>query len=161
MDEFQRLADQLVINRLRASWFQVSKLYNEMAAEHDGTMSMAFVLLAINEEGGTPVTRIAPRMGMEPNSLGRLLKSMEERRLIEKRGSADDRRVTMVCLTQLGKEKRDVALKAVYRLEKAIVKNVDADKLKAFFEVADQIPMAIEEFKERMKAEQVVSAPNA
>lgn len=151
MDEFQRLADQLVINRLRSSWFQVSKLYNEMAAEHDGTMSMAFVLLAINEDGGTPVTRIAPRMGMEPNSLGRLLKSMTEKKLIEKRGSADDRRVSLVFLTPLGREKRDIALKAVYRLEKAIVKDMDAEKLRAFFEVADQIPLAIEEFKERMR----------
>lgn len=153
MDEFQRLADQLVINRLRSSWFQVSKLYNEMAAEHDGTMSMAFVLLAINEEGGTPVTRIAPRMGMEPNSLGRLLKSMEEKRLIEKRGSSEDKRVSLVFLTPLGRDKRDIALKAVYRLEKAIVKNMDTDKLRAFFEVADQIPKAIEEFKERMRTE--------
>ena len=50
-----------------------------MAAEHDTTVSMAFVLLAINEEEGTPVTRIAPRMGMEPNSLSRILKSMEEK----------------------------------------------------------------------------------
>lgn len=153
MDEFQRLADQLVINRLRSSWFQVSKLYNEMAAEHDGTMSMAFVLLAINEEGGTPVTQIAPRMGMEPNSLGRLLKSMQEKGLIDKRATEDDRRISLVCLTDLGKEKRDVALKAVYRLEKAIVKHVDADKLQAFFEVADQIPRAIDEFKTRMRNE--------
>lgn len=151
MDEFQRLADQLVINRLRSSWFQVSKLYNEMAAEHDGTMSMAFVLLAINEDGGTPVTRIAPRMGLEPNSLGRLLKSMEEKHLIEKRSSAEDKRISLVFLTPKGMDKREIALKAVYRLEKAIIKNMDADKLRAFFEVADQIPTAIEEFKARMK----------
>jgi MarR family transcriptional regulator, organic hydroperoxide resistance regulator len=153
MDEFQRLADQLVINRLRSSWFQISKLYNEMAMEHDGTMSMAFVLLAINEEDGTPVTRIAPRMGMEPNSLSRLLKSMEEKKLIEKRKESGDRRMAFVFLTPTGREKRDVALKAVYRLEKAIVKNMDSEKLKAFFDVAEQIPQAIEEFKARMQEE--------
>jgi hypothetical protein len=38
----------------------------------------------------------------------------------------------------------------VYRLEKAIVKDISAVKLKAFFEVADQIPSAIEAFKERL-----------
>lgn len=151
MDEFQRLADQLVINRLRSSWFQISKLYNEMALEHDGTMSMAFVLLAINEDDGTPVTRIAPRMGLEPNSLSRLLKSMEEKGLIEKRKESGDKRKALVFLTPMGKEKRDVALKAVYRLEKAIVKNMDSEKLKSFFEVAEQIPAAIEAFKSRMQ----------
>jgi DNA-binding MarR family transcriptional regulator len=153
MDEFSRMADQLVINRLRSSWFQISKLYNDMAATHDGTMSMAFVLLAINEEDGTPVTRIAPRLGMEPNSLSRLLKSMEEMQLIEKQKSAGDKRVSLVCLTALGKEKRGIALKAVYRLEKAIVKDISTDKLQAFFEVADQIPAAIEAFKERVRNE--------
>lgn len=153
MDEFQRLADQLVINRLRSSWFQVSKLGNEMAAEHDGTMSMAFVLLAINEAEGTPVTRIAPRMGMEPNSIGRLLKSMEEKGLLTRKGSDSDKRLSLVCLTETGRHKREIALKAVYRLEKAIIKDLDPELLKAFFAVGDQIPKAIEAFKERMRAD--------
>lgn len=153
MDEFQRLADQLVINRLRSSWFQVSKLGNEMAAEHDGTMSMAFVLLAINEAEGTPVTRIAPRMGMEPNSIGRLLKSMEEKGLLTRKGSDSDKRLSLVCLTETGRHKREIALKAVYRLEKAIIKDLDPELLKAFFAVSDQIPKAIEAFKERMRAD--------
>ena len=140
----------MVIYKLRTSWFQISKLYNEMAMEHDSTVSMAFVLLAINEEEGTPVTRIAPRMGMEPNSLSRILKSMEEKGLIVRNKDEDDKRLTYVCLTDLGKNKREVAMKAVYRLERAIVSHLDEEKLKAFFEVADHIPTAIEEFKEKM-----------
>ena len=93
MDEFLRLADQLVIYQLRSSWFQISKLYNEIAAEHNASVSMAFVLLAINEEEGTPVTKIAPRMGMEPNSLSRILKSMEEDGFIlRKKDEADKKK---------------------------------------------------------------------
>ncbi len=99
MDEFLRLADQLVIYKLRSAWFQISKMYNEMAEEHDGTVSMAFVLLAINEEDGTPVTRIAPRMGMEPNSLSRILRSMEERGFIYRKKDESDKRMAFVCLT--------------------------------------------------------------
>ena len=147
MDEFLRLADQMVIYKLRSSWFQISKLYNEMALEHDTTVSMAFVLLAINEEDGTPVTQIAPRMGLEPNSLSRLLKSMEEKGYICRKKDDTDKRMGFVCLTTVGKEKREIALRAVFRLEKAIVKQLEQDKLKAFFEVTDHIPDAIEEFK--------------
>lgn len=150
MDEFLRIADQMVVYNLRKGWFQISRLYNEMAAEHDSTVSSAFVLLAINEEEGTPVTRIAPRMGMEPNSLSRILKSMEEKGFILRRKDENDRRMAYVCLTELGKEKREIALKAVFRLEKAIVKQIDEKKLEAFFQVAGQIPDAIEEFKEKM-----------
>lgn len=150
MDEFLRLADQLIIYKLRTSWFQISKLYNEMAMEHDGTVSMAFVLLAINESDGTPVTRIAPRMGMEPNSLSRILKSMEDKGFIERRRDDVDKRMAYVYLTKLGVEKREIAMKAVYRLERAIVNQIDPKKLEAFFDVVNHIPDAIDEFKEKM-----------
>lgn len=150
MDEFLRIADQMVVYNLRKGWFQISRLYNEMAAEHDSTVSSAFVLLAINEEEGTPVTRIAPRMGMEPNSLSRILKSMEQKGFIYRKKDETDKRMAYVCLTALGKEKREIALRAVFRLEKAIVKQLDEKKLEAFFEVAGHIPTAIEEFKEKM-----------
>lgn len=150
MDEFLRLADQMVIYKLRSSWFQISKLYNEMALEHDTTVSMAFVLLALNEEDGTPVTKIAPRMGMEPNSLSRILKSMEEKGYVIRKKDDTDKRMALVCLTPLGKEKREIALRAVFRLEKAIVTQLDQDQLTAFFEVTDHIPDAIEEFKDKL-----------
>lgn len=150
MDEFLRIADQMVVYNLRKGWFQISRLYNEMAAEHDTTVSSAFVLLAINEEDGTPVTQIAPRIGMEPNSLSRVLKSMEEKGFIYRKKDQADKRMAYVCLTDLGKEKREIALRAVFKLEKVLVNKIDEEKLKAFFEVAGQIPTAIEEFKEKM-----------
>ena len=137
-------------DNLRTSWLQIARMYNELAAEHDATVSMAFVLLAINEEEGTPVTRIAPRMGMEPNSLSRILKSMEEKGYIFRKKDASDKRMAYVCLTDSGKEKREIAMRAVFRLEKVITKDVDTEKLKAFFEVAKRVPTAIEEFKEKM-----------
>lgn len=150
MDEFQEIADQMVIYKLRTGWFQISKLYNEMAVEHDTTVSMAFVLLAINEEEGTPVTKIAPRMGMEPNSLSRILKSMEEKGFVYRKRDENDKRMAYVCLSDKGREKREIAVRAVFRLERAIVDQIDAKKLEAFFEVAGHIPNAIEEFKEKM-----------
>ena len=150
MDEFLRLADQMVIYKLRTAWFQISKLYNEMALEHDTSVSMAFVLLAINEDDGTPVTRIAPRMGMEPNSLSRILKSMEEKGFIYRQRDEIDKRMAFVCLTEKGKEKREIALKAVFRLEKAIINQIDDKKLESFFDVTNHIPDAIDEFKEKM-----------
>lgn len=150
MDEFLGIADQMVIYHLRNGWFQISKLYNEMAADHGSTVSMAFVLLAINEDEGTPVTKIAPRMGMEPNSLSRILKSMEEKEFIYRKRDEVDKRMAFVCLTEEGIKMREIALRAVFRLEKAIVNQIDEKKLAAFLEVSKHIPDAIEEFKEKM-----------
>ena len=78
MDKYEEIAKDIIVNKIRVSWLEISKMYNEMAVTIGGTMSMAFVLLTINERYGTAVTKIAPRMGMEPNSLSRILKSLED-----------------------------------------------------------------------------------
>ncbi len=153
-----READLLVIYNLRKSWLNISKLYNELAAEHGGTMSMAFVLIAIDDENGIPVTRIAPRLGMEPNSLSRLLKSMEERGFISRDRISDDRRMSYVRLTKTGLNMRSVAIKAVYRLEKAIVEDLSTNDLKGFFNTSSHIPMAIEKFRDRLKDDDLTSS---
>jgi MarR family transcriptional regulator, organic hydroperoxide resistance regulator len=79
MNTFEEVASGMVTYQLRSSWLAVSKLYNELAKEYDSTLAMAFVLLAIDDQAGTPVTKIAPRIGMEPNSLSRLLNSLEDK----------------------------------------------------------------------------------
>lgn len=150
MDDFQKIADGLVIYKLRSSWMEIARLYNAMAAEYDGTLSMGFVLLTIDEKGGTPVTKIAPRMGMEPNSLSRLLKSMENKEIIFRKKDKTDKRKVFICLTEKGKDMREVASKAVFRLEKAITKDLKPQQIAAFFEVINHVPTAIEETKKQL-----------
>lgn len=148
MNKFEDIASRLVLYRLRFAWLELSKLFNSVAAGHDGTMSMGFVLLTINDEHGTPVTRIAPRMGMEPNSLSRLLKSLERRGMITRRKSDTDKRKVYICLTDEGRKMRDVALEIVFKMEEAIKRDIPEDKLRAFFEVMDLVPGAIESVRE-------------
>lgn len=154
MDQFQEIAESMVIYKLRSAWHEISRLYNEISEEYDATLSIGFILLTLNEEEGTPVTKIAPRMGMEPNSLSRVLKRMEKNGLISRRKDVEDRRKVFICITEQGVKMRDVAIKAVFRLNNAIVKGLSEEKLKSFFEVIDQIPFAIERVKERMKEEE-------
>ena len=97
MDNYEAMADQVMINRIRGSWLEISKMYNEIAAQFDGTLSMAFVLLTLDNKEGTPVTKIAPRMGMEPNSLSRVLKSMEKKGAIFRRRDKVDKRKVFIC----------------------------------------------------------------
>ncbi len=143
-DSFQALADRMVIYQLRSKWLSISKMYNELASEQDGTMPMAFVLLTIHAENGTPVTKIAPRMGMEPNSLSRILKSMEEKGLVYKRKSKEDKRKVFINLTDHGKEMREVAMTAVFSFENTIQQHVSEKELNGFFKVMASIPKAME-----------------
>ncbi|MEM0996825.1 MAG: MarR family transcriptional regulator [Bacteroidota bacterium] len=150
-DEFLKIAQDLVVYRLRYAWLELSRLFNSEAAKFGVTMSMGFILLTINDEYGTPVTRIAPRMGMEPNSLSRILKSMESRGLVYRRRSETDKRKVYICLTDEGRKHRDIALETVFAMEETITKNIGTRKLKGFFEVMDHIPGAVERFEKENK----------
>ncbi|PHQ78624.1 MAG: MarR family transcriptional regulator [Thalassobium sp.] len=152
MDGFKEIAEKMVIYQLRTGWLSIAKMYNDMAVQEGGTMSMAFILLTINDEFGTPVTKIAPRMGMEPNSLSRILNSMEKKGAIYRRKDKADKRKVFICLTDYGREIRDTALRVVMGLETEIVKDIDPKKMEAFFEVMEHLPKAIERVKNMEKS---------
>lgn len=150
-DNFIEVAEKVIVYQLRHKWLAISKMYNEMAVELGGTMSMAFILLTINDEKGTPVTKIAPRMGMEPNSLSRILKSMEKKGLIYRSKSKKDKRKVYMRLTDYGSQMRDKALEAVFSLESSIHDQINPEKIGHFFEVMNAIPGAMETFKKEFK----------
>ncbi|MDB5229115.1 MAG: regulatory protein MarR [Bacteroidota bacterium] len=147
MDLFEQTANQMVLYHLRTSWLNIAKVFNDKASLYNGTISMAFVLMAIYEEDGVPVTKIAPRIGMEPNSLSRTLNSLEESKAITRKQDENDQRKVLVFLTPEGKKLRKIALKTVFDLEKKITENLTPKQLKAFSEVIEQVTVSLEEFK--------------
>ena len=147
MDNYEKIAEGVVDNRIRSSWIELFKLYNDQAAEKGVSLSMAFVLLTINEKFGTPVTKIAPRMSMEPNSLSRILKAMEKKGAIYKRKDKSDKRKVYICLTEYGIELRDLAAQRLFSFEKAIHQKVNKNDIIAFFRVMDTIPDVVESLK--------------
>src|SRR3954470_1458824 len=108
MDLFEQTANQMVLYHLRTSWLNIAKVFNDKASLYNGTISMAFVLMAIYEEDGVPVTKIAPRIGMEPNSLSRTLNSLEESKAITRKQDENDQRKVLVFLTPEGKKLRKI-----------------------------------------------------
>ena len=137
------------MNRIRSSWIELSKFYNDQASKEGGTLSMAFVILTINEKYGTPVTKIAPRMNMEPNSLSRLLKSLEEKGFISKRKDLFDKRKVYICLTKSGLKLRDKASKKLFALEKIIKSKISNTELTSFFNVLNHISEILESEKKK------------
>lgn len=133
------IKEKSIDHHLRATWQAVAKMYNEQASKHDSTMAVAFVLLNIDYENGTPSTALGPQMGMEATSLSRILKSMEEKGAIYREPNPDDGRSVLIKLTQLGKEKREVSKLTVLRFNEIIRANIEKEKLDHFFEVTETI----------------------
>lgn len=130
---------------LRATWQAVAKMYNEQAAKHNSTMATAFVLLNIDFENGTPSTALGPQMGMEPTSLSRILKNMEDLGLIYREKNPEDGRSVLIKLTDFGKEKREVSRQSVITFNEKVRESITKDKIDNFFEVIEKINQLINE----------------
>lgn len=132
---------------LRATWQAVTKIYNEEAKKFDSTMAVGFTLLSIDPKTGTPSTALGPKMGMEATSLSRILKSMEEKGLIERKPNPNDGRGVLIYLTDFGLEKRNDSKAVVLNFNEAVKNNISEEKLLAFFEVTETINQLISEKK--------------
>lgn len=130
---------------LRATWQAVSRMYNEEATKYGASMSVGFALLSIDKDNGIPSTALGPQMGMEPTSLTRTLKSMEEKGLIARKKNPVDGRGVLINLTKLGKEKRELSRDRVLKFNDVIRQHVSQEKLDHFIEVAEKINELIAE----------------
>ena len=132
---------------LRTTWNAVVKAYNTEANKYNFTMVMGFALLSIDPKNGTSSTSLGPKMGMEPTSLSRTLKNLEERELIERHPNPDDGRGVIIKLTEEGKESRDIAREVVYKFNRKLENEFGIEKLKVFYEVSQGIQNLISERK--------------
>jgi DNA-binding MarR family transcriptional regulator len=141
------MKDKTIDYILRATWQAVSRMYNEEASKFDGSMAIGFALLSIDKEDGTPSTYISNRMGMEPTSLTRTLKTLEEKGLITRKKNPEDGRGVLIYLTELGKEMRGHSKETVLKFNETVKKNISEEKLNHFMEVAEVINDLITEKK--------------
>lgn len=101
-------------------------------------MSIGYALLNIDKEG-TLSTSLGPKMGMEPTSLSRTLKNMEEAGLIVRRKDEEDKRKVHLFLTELGEKMRDESKKTVLEFNQAVREELSERDLKTFFKVMNKI----------------------
>ena len=136
--------DYLFDFAVRHSWHRISRMYNQKAAEHEMTMSIGFILMNV-DKAGTPSTALGPKMGMEPTSLSRTLKTMEERDLIYRQEVDHDKRKVLIFLTVEGIEKRKMVKNFVLGFNDRILEKIPKSKMKIFFEVIEKVDLMIEE----------------
>ena len=126
--------EETVDFQIRWAWYKLIKMYNVEAAKYGLSMSIGQVLLNIDKEG-TPSTKLGPKMGMEPRSLTRTLKSLGDRGLIYKEADKVDKRMVRIFLTEEGKKKRKMSRETVIYFNKFMQENISKTKMKHFFEV--------------------------
>jgi DNA-binding MarR family transcriptional regulator len=136
--------EETVDYNVKVCWHAISRMYNAEAAQFDITTSIGFVLLNIDPQEGTPATKIAPLLGLEARSLTRILKSMEEKGLIYKKGDSQDKRSVRILLTEKGLEKRDLSRQTVRHFNQKVREKIPAKELATFFKVISRINRMID-----------------
>ncbi|MFD2512721.1 MarR family winged helix-turn-helix transcriptional regulator [Pontibacter locisalis] len=131
--------EETVDYNFKVCWHAISRMYNSEAVKNDITTSIGFVLLNIDQQAGTPATKIAPLLGLETRSLTRILKSMEERDLIYKVSDPNDKRLVRIFLTEKGLEKKEVARRTVKEFNIKVREEIPKEELEVFFKVCSRI----------------------
>jgi DNA-binding MarR family transcriptional regulator len=83
-------------------------------------------------------------MGIEPTSLSRTLKTMEDRGFIVRKESSEDKRKVLIFLTPVGVEKRREVRNFVVGFNDELTQRVSEKKLDVFFEVFNAIDEVID-----------------
>jgi MarR family transcriptional regulator, organic hydroperoxide resistance regulator len=144
-------AEETADYHIKSAWHAISRMYNVYASQYDMTMAIGYVLLNIGKKG-TPATKIAPALGLEPRSLTRMLKSLEEKDWIRREIDLDDKRIVKVFLTEEGKKKRDLARRGVIDFNTMIQEAIPQEQLLQCFDTINSIAKLVEVVNQGQKA---------
>jgi DNA-binding MarR family transcriptional regulator len=109
---------------IKSSWHSLTRMYNQLAVQNGFSQAIGYVLIHIEKEG-SPATKIAPQLGMEPTSLSRLLKKMERTGLIYKQIDPTDKRIVRIYLTEEGNHKRKLAKQTILAFNEKVLTKFD------------------------------------
>tara|TARA_B100000963_G_C22399739_1_gene568273 strand:- start:143 stop:574 length:432 start_codon:yes stop_codon:yes gene_type:complete len=131
-------SEETIDFHIRWAWYNISRMYNIKAGKFGGSMSIGYTLLNIDKQG-TPSTKLAPKMGMEPRSLTRMIKQLDESGLIKKQSDKNDKRLVKIFLTEKGKQVRSKARDVVISFNNEIQDQIDAKELATCLSVLNKV----------------------
>jgi DNA-binding MarR family transcriptional regulator len=120
---------------LKSTWLAVSKMYSDLAQDHDATAVQALTLLKIDPKEGTRSTNLGPKMAIEPTSLTRIIKLLEDNGYIYKEKTTLDKREVIIKLTEKGIESRNLSKEVVVNFNTKVTQKISPEKLDIFKEV--------------------------
>ncbi len=124
---------------LKSTWLAVSKMFSEMAQDHDATAVQALTLLKIDPKEGTRSTNLGPKMAIEPTSLTRIIKLLEDNGYIYKEKTTNDKREVIIKLTDKGLNSRNLSKEVVVNFNKKVMEKIAPEKLEVFKDVMNDI----------------------
>ncbi|MGZ4035967.1 MAG: MarR family winged helix-turn-helix transcriptional regulator [Bacteroidia bacterium] len=142
---------ETIDSKLKSAWQIISRMYNAEAAQYGGSIAIGHFLLNIDSTEGAYASDIAPKLGMESTSLSRIIKALEDEKLIIRKADKTDKRKVKLLLTQKGKENKELAKKIVRNFNSEIENKVGKNRIEEFLKTINDIISLAEERNKLIK----------
>ena len=136
---------ETIDSKIKTSWQIISRMYNAEAAQFGGSIAIGNFLLNIDSDDGAYASEIAPMLGMESTSLSRIIKTLEDEKMIIRKSDKTDKRKVKIILTQKGKENKELAKNIVRNFNSAIENKIGKKKVEELFKTMTEISQLAEE----------------
>jgi DNA-binding MarR family transcriptional regulator len=124
---------------LKIVWQTVANRYNQLVTEFGITQSIGYLLINIDEQEGTTVSKAAALLGLKSTSLSRMLSQLEKTGLIYRESNPGDKRSVKIYLTPLGKEKRQLARAVVKQFNTYLNTHINDNDKQYLIEMLEKI----------------------
>ncbi|MDF2438030.1 MAG: MarR family transcriptional regulator [Bacteroidota bacterium] len=142
---------ETVDSKLKTSWQIISRMYNAQAAQYGGSIAIGHFLLNIDSDDGAYASEIAPMLGMESTSLSRIIKTLEEEKMIIRKTDKNDKRKVKIILTEKGKENKELAKNIVRNFNSELENKIGKSRLEDFIKTLSEITLFAEEKHKTIK----------
>ena len=105
------------------------------------------IILNIDITEGTPSTQLRPKYGNGGNLPITSINKLEEAGVIERKDDPNDKRKSVICLTPLGMDWREVAKGVVIEFNEKIQSHFEKEEMDTFFAILKKINKIIDETK--------------
>lgn len=136
---------ETVDSKIKTAWQLIARMYNAEAVKHGGTIAIAHFLLNIDSTEGSYASDVAPLLGMESTSLSRIIKTLEEEKLIIRKNDKNDKRKVKIILTEKGKKNKELAKQIVRNFNLLVEEKIGKKELTFFFKIVTEITELAEE----------------
>lgn len=113
----------------------------------DATVMHIWILIFIAKRGDRPTYQkdVEKEFEISKSTVTNILKLMEKKNLITRESVIYDDRLKKLCLTDKGRQITESMKQNARASDKNLVKGIEPDKLRIFYEVLDQIKCNIEQ----------------
>ncbi|MCW3072161.1 MAG: transcriptional regulator, MarR family [Bacteroidetes bacterium] len=136
---------ETIDSKIKTSWQIISRMYNAEAAQYGGSIAIGHFLLNIDSDEGAYASEIAPMLGMESTSLSRIIKTLEEEKMIIRKSDKTDKRKVKLILTQKGRENKELAKNIVRNFNSLIENKIGKQRIEDFIKTISEISLLAEE----------------